>query len=266
MFMTEESKINEIPSIAANFFYGEIDEDAVFPFPEFSDDQKEMAKEMTSAVCKFAAAQIDSAKFDETCEIPEEVIRGCGELGLMGLAVEEQYGGMELDYSLYARVFSEIASIDGSIGTMLGAHQSIGYRALINEGTAKQKSKWLPGLASGEKIAAFCLTEPGSGSDAYSIKTKATKNSDGTYTISGQKLWITNGGRADFYSVFCKTEHEIDGKTVEKISCIAVEKGAKGAEGLTFGEKENKMGIRASETRAVYFDKVVVPADNIIVN
>jgi acyl-CoA dehydrogenase family member 9 len=262
--MNEESKIKEIPSIAANFFYGEINEDTVFPFPQFSEDQKEMAKEMTSAICKFAEGQIDSAKFDEDCEIPEVVMKGCGELGLMGLAVEEQYGGMELDYSLYARVFSEVASIDGSIGTMLGAHQSIGYRALINEGTKDQKAKWLPGLASGEKIAAFCLTEPGSGSDAYSIKTKAIKNSDGSFTITGQKLWITNGGRADFYSVFCKTEHQIDGKTVEKISCLAVEKGVAGAEGLTFGEKENKMGIRASETRAVYFDKVVVPAENLI--
>jgi acyl-CoA dehydrogenase family protein 9 len=150
---------------------------------------------------------------------------------------------------------------DASVATMVGAHQSIGYRALLNEGTEAQKQKWLPLLASGQVIAAFCLTEPGSGSDAYSIKTKAVDNKDGTYTINGQKLWITNGGLAGFYSVFCKTDHEVDGKVVEKISCFIVEKDMPG---ISFGEKENKMGIRASETRAVYFDKVVVPKENII--
>ena len=231
---TETKKIN---SVAAGFFYGEIDETAVFPFPHFSEEQKEMAMAMNDAVNKFAEDKIDSEKFDEEAMIPEEIIQGCAELGLMGLAVDEQYGGMGLDYTLYSRVFSEIAGHDGSVATMLGAHQSIGYRALINEGTEEQKSKWLPKLATGEAIAAFCLTEPSSGSDAYSIKTKAVDNGDGTFTITGQKLWITNGGRADFYSVFCKTDHEIDGEKVEKITCFIVEKGM---EGVSFGEKENK--------------------------
>tara|TARA_R110000868_G_scaffold14304_2_gene66501 strand:+ start:448 stop:2232 length:1785 start_codon:yes stop_codon:yes gene_type:complete len=260
----QKSEKNTFPSVAGNFFYGEIDENTVFPFPSFSEEQKEMAKAMTDAVCKFAADSIDAAKMDEEAKIPPEVITGLGELGLCGLAVEEEYGGMELDYTLYARVFQEMAGIDGSTATMLGAHQSIGYRALINEGTPEQKAKWLPDLASGKSLASFCLTEPGSGSDAYSIKTKAVDNGDGTYTITGQKLWITNGGTADFYSVYCKTDHEENGKTVEKITCFAVVKGEPGAEGLSFGEKENKMGIRASETRAVYFDKVVVPKENIL--
>jgi acyl-CoA dehydrogenase family protein 9 len=255
---TESKNIN---SVVAGFFYGEIDESAVFPFPHFSEEQKEMAMAMNDAVNKFAEDQIDSEKLDEEAAIPEEIMQGCAELGLMGLAVDEQYGGMGLDYSLYSRVFSEISGHDGSVATMLGAHQSIGYRALINEGTEEQKNKWLSQLASGEKIAAFCLTEPSSGSDAYSIKTKAIDNGDGTFTITGQKLWITNGGRADFYSVFCKTDHELNGESVEKITCFIVEKGM---EGVSFGEKENKMGIRASETRAVYFDKVVVPKENIL--
>src|SRR5690606_27095094 len=255
---------NAFPSVAGNFFYGEIDENIVFPFPKFSTEQMEMAKEMTDAVNRFAADAIDAAKMDEEAKIPQEVIMGLAELGLCGLAVSEEHGGMGLDYTLYARVFQEMAGIDGSTATMLGAHQSIGYRALINEGTPEQKAKWLPALASGQRLAAFCLTEPGSGSDAYSIKTKATDNGDGTYTISGQKLWITNGGAAEFYTVYCKTDHQENGKTVEKITCFVVEKGAPGAEGLSFGEKENKMGIRASETRAVYFDKVKVPKENIL--
>jgi acyl-CoA dehydrogenase family protein 9 len=260
--MSEENTTKqELESVVGGLFYGELDENSIFPFPRFNEEQVEMAKAMTDAIDKFAEANIDSEKFDDQAFIPEEVIQGLAELGLCGLAVPEEYGGMGLDYSLYSRVFGQIAAIDGSTATMLGAHQSIGYRALINEGTEEQKTKWLPRLASGEAIAAFCLTEPGSGSDAYSIKTKAVDNGDGTFTISGQKLWITNGGRAEFYSVFCKTDHEIDGKTSERISCFIVEKGA---EGLSFGEKENKMGIRASETRAVYFDKVIVKADAVV--
>lgn len=248
-------------SIVGGFFYGEIDERSIFPYPHFTEEQKEMGMAMLDAVDKFAQDNINSEKFDQTGEIPKDVIQGLAELGLCGLAVEEQYGGLQLDYTLYSRVFQQIASIDGSTATMLGAHQSIGYRALINEGTEEQKQKWLPKLASGEILASFCLTEPGSGSDAYSIKTKAVDNGDGTYTINGQKLWITNAGAAKFYSVFCKTDHEVDGKTVEKISCFIVEGDS---EGLSFGEKENKMGIRASETRAVFFDNVKVPASNLI--
>ncbi len=251
----------EISSIVKHMFYGEVLEEEVFPFPNFSESQVEMAKAMVDAVDKFAQSSIDSAKFDKEAKIPKEVLEGLAGLGLCGLGVGEEYGGLGLDTTLYARVFSQVAGIDGAIATTLGAHQSIGYKALINEGNEEQKKFWLPKLASGEVFAAFCLTEPGSGSDAYSIKTKATKNSDNTYTINGQKLWITNGGLAGFYSVFAKTEHEENGQKVEKITCFIVEKER---EGISFGEKEDKMGIRASETRAVYFDNVKVPASNII--
>lgn len=252
----------EIPSIVAGMFYGEIIEDEVFPFPQFSESQKETAKAMTDAIQKFAVASIDAAKFDKDSKLPPEVLKGLGELGLCGLTVGEEYGGLGLDSTLYARVFAEIAAIDPSIGVTLGAHQSIGYKALMNEGNEEQKKKWLPRLATGEVFAAFCLTEPGSGSDAYSIKTKAVKNEDGTFTINGQKLWITNAGLAGFYTVFAKTDHtDAQGNKVEKISCFIVEKEMPG---VSFGEKEDKMGIRASETRAVYFDNVKVPAANII--
>lgn len=252
----------EIPSIVSGMFYGEVLEDEVFPYPHFSETQVETAKAMVDAVDKFAQANIDSVKLDREAKIPKEVLDGLAALGLCGLGVDEDHGGLGLDTTLYARVFSQIASIDGAIATTLGAHQSIGYKALVNDGNEEQKKFWLPKLASGEVFAAFCLTEPGSGSDAYSIKTKAVKNSDGSYTITGQKLWITNAGLAGFYSVFAKTDHEDStGKKVEKISCFIVEKER---EGISFGEKEDKMGIRASETRAVYFDNVKVPASNMI--
>jgi acyl-CoA dehydrogenase family protein 9 len=260
--MSANENLKEIPSIVASMFYGDVMEEEVFPYPHLNESQVEMAKAMVDAIDKFGLDNIDSAKFDKDAKIPAEVLAGLAGLGLCGLGVGEEYGGLGLDTTLYARVFSQIASIDGAIATTLGAHQSIGFKALVNEGNEEQKKFWLPKLASGEVFAAFCLTEPGSGSDAYSIKTKAVKNSDGTYTITGQKLWITNAGMAGFYSVFAKTEHEDDkGQKVEKISCFIVEKER---EGVSFGEKEDKMGIRASETRAVYFDKVVVPASNMI--
>lgn len=256
---TKEEK--QIDSVVGNLFYGEIDEEVVFPFPSFTPEETEMSKEINRALDRFIKDNVDGAKMDEEALIPEEVYQGLAELGLYGLVVPEKYGGMGLSYPLYARTFAQMSSHDGSLATMLGAHQGIGYRALLLFGNEEQKKKWLPRLASGEILAAFCLTEPGSGSDAYSIKTKATKNEDGTYTINGQKLWITNGGRAGFYTVFCKTEHKKKGKKVEKITAFIVEKEM---EGVSFGEKENKMGIRASETRAVFFDNVKVPAENII--
>lgn len=257
----DNSNAKEIHSIVKTMFFGEIHEEDAFPYPHLTDAQKEMAKEMIDAVDKFAQASIDSVKLDRDGKIPEDVLLGLAGLGLCGLGVPEDFGGLGLDTTLYARVFSEVAGIDGAVATTLGAHQSIGFKALLNEGNEEQKKHWLPKLASGEVMAAFCLTEPGSGSDAYSIKTKAVKNADGTYTINGQKLWITNAGMAGFYSVFAKTEHEDNGKKVEKISCFIVEKER---EGVSFGEKEDKMGIRASETRAVYFDNVKIPATNMI--
>ena len=250
------------PSFAKMLFFGEVEESQLFPYPLFSDEQKELATEIISSVQSLANDCFDSEKFDQTEEIPTDVLEQLAQMGLCGLTVPEEFGGMELDPSLNARVFSEISGADGSIATTLGAHQSIGYKALLNEGTKEQKEKWLPVLASGEKWAAFCLTEPGSGSDAYSIKTKAVDNGDKTYTISGQKLWITNAGIADFFTVFCKTEHQdSDGTKKQKISCFIVEKDMNG---VSVGEKEKKMGIRGSDTRAVFFDNVVVPAANMI--
>src|SRR5690606_28738203 len=259
--MSGNDSRKEIPSLVKSMFYGEVLEDEAFPFPQLDENQVEMAKAMIDAIDKFAQDSVDSAKFDIDAKLPDEVLQGLAGLGLCGLAVGEEFGGLGLDTTLYARVFSQIAGIDGSIATTLGAHQSIGYKALLNDGNEEQKKKWLPLLASGEVFAAFCLTEPGSGSAAYSIKTKAVKNNDDTYTINGQKLWITNAGLAGFYTVFAKTDHEENGEVKEKITCFIVEKER---EGVSFGEKEDKMGIRASETRAVYFDNVVVPASNII--
>ena len=154
------------------------------------------------------------------------------------------------------------AGIDGSIATTIGAHQSIGYKALLLFGTEEQKKRFLPRLASGELIACYCLTEPGSGSDAASIKTRAVLSEDGKYYIlTGNKLWITNAGIASFMTVFAKTEVEEKGKKKEKVTCFVLELPS---EGVSVGPPEDKLGIRASWTNAVHFDGVRVPVENVV--
>lgn len=134
----------ELPSLVKSLFYGEVLEDLAFPYPSFSESQVEMAKAMVDAVDKFAHDNIDSAKFDKEAKIPAEVLQGLAALGLCGLGVSEDFGGLGLDTTLYARVFSQVAGIDGAIATTLGAHQSIGYKALINEGSEEQKKVLAP--------------------------------------------------------------------------------------------------------------------------
>ena len=142
------------------------------------------------------------------------------------------------------------------VSLTIGAHSSIGMKGLLLFGTEAQKKRYLPSLASGEMIAAFCLTEAGSGSDAASIKTRAESLPEGGWLLNGEKIWITNGGIADFYTVFART----DG-AAGKLSAFIVEREWSG---VTTGAKENKMGIRASSTTTVSFSDVKVPAENLL--
>ncbi|XP_078480889.1 complex I assembly factor ACAD9, mitochondrial [Lampetra planeri] len=162
---------------------------------------------------------------------------------------------------MYARL-AEIISLDGSIAVTLAAHQAIGLKGILIAGNEAQKQKYLPKLASGEYVAAFCLTEPGSGSDAASIQTRATLSEDGKhYLINGSKFWISNGGMADIMTVFARTEVVVDGVKKDKISAFIVERVFGG---ITSGKPEDKLGIRGSNTCEVSFDNVPVPLENVI--
>jgi acyl-CoA dehydrogenase family member 9 len=159
---------------------------------------------------------------------------------------------------VFNRVFGEIGSTDPALAVYFGAHQSIGCKSITLFGTDDQKQRWLPGCASGEIIAAFCLTEPGSGSDAQAMTTTATPSADGSsYSITGTKIWISNAGYAGLFTVFAKVPVTIDGKKKQRVTAFLVD--AK-APGITLGQPEQKMGIKASDTRTVSFDNVVVPA------
>ncbi|MEO5971181.1 MAG: acyl-CoA dehydrogenase family protein [Bdellovibrionia bacterium] len=250
-------------SFMKSLFFGEIREDLLFPYPKVDADTADNVRMTLDSINKFAQEHVKSAEWDEKGQMPMEIVSYLSELGVMGVAVPEELGGLGFPQSGYARIMEEVAGIDASLATTLGAHQSIGYKALLLFGTEDQKQRYLPKLASGQLIACYGLTEPGSGSDAASIKTKATLAADGKhYTLSGNKLWITNAGIATFITVFAKTEvTERDGQKKDKVTCFILELPA---EGVSIGPSEHKLGIRASWTNAVHFDNVQVPVENIV--
>uniref|UniRef100_A0A8C6LVC2 Cilia and flagella associated protein 57 n=1 Tax=Nothobranchius furzeri TaxID=105023 RepID=A0A8C6LVC2_NOTFU len=233
----------------------------VFPYPEIGNEELEELKQFVAPVEKFFSEEVDSATIDHEAKIPAETLRGLKDLGLFGIMIPEEYGGLGLSNTMYARL-NEIIALDGSIAVTLAAHQAIGLKGILLAGNEAQKKKYLPKLASGEHIAAFCLTESGSGSDAASIQTRATLSEDGKhYLINGSKIWISNGGMADIMTVFARTEVEVDGVKKDKISAFVVERAFGG---VTSGKPEDKLGIRGSYTCEVSFDNVPVPVENVI--
>src|SRR3981189_1285664 len=245
-------------SFGKSLFFGDILEDQLFPYPEMPRDQAELVQPICETIDKYVGG-IDPRKLDRTGEFPPELLQSLKEIGLFGVIVPEEHGGLGLSNTGYARGMQQVAPWDASIAVTLGAHSSIGLKGLLLFGTAEQKRRFLPKLATGEMIAAFCLTEPGSGSDAFSIKTSARREGD-FYILNGQKLWITNGGIADFYTVFAKTTPDA-GDQKGKITAFVV---TRDLGGVSSGPHEDKMGIRASNTTAVYFDNVRVPAANVL--
>ena len=244
-------------SPAKGLFCGEIVQSCFWPFPEITNEQKEMLGMVLDSVDRFLEDKQDNFRqWDEAGQQPEEFVQGLRDLGLFGLIIPEEHGGIGLSNTGYSRVLQQSSRYDSSVSLTIGAHSSIGMKGLLLFGTDAQKEKYLPRIASGEMIAAYCLTESGSGSDAASIKTKATRNSNGGWTLNGEKTWITNGGIADFYTVFARTDSDAG-----KISAFIVERDSPG---VSIGLKEDKLGIRSSSTTTVSFADVKIPAENLL--
>ena len=247
-------------SFMKSLFFGEIQENLVFPFPQLDPGVSETLRMTLDSIEKFAQTQVHSSEWDRQGKMPSEILQKLAELGLMGIAVPEQWGGLDLSQMGYVRIMQQMAGIDASLATTLGAHQSIGYKALLLFGTDEQKKRYLPRLASGELIACYCLTEPGSGSDAASIQTKAVLSEDEKYYhLTGNKLWITNAAVASFMTIFAKTPCQEVGK--EKITCFLLELPAAG---VTVGPSEDKLGLRGSWINAVHFENVRIPVENVV--
>jgi alkylation response protein AidB-like acyl-CoA dehydrogenase len=245
------------PSPAKGLFLGSIDESTLFPFPQIKTEEQETVRLVLDSITKFMEQRGEEYReHDRKGAQPEEYLQELRELGLFGIIIPEEYGGLGLSNSAYSRVLQQTSRYDGSTSLTIGAHSSIGMKGLLLFGNADQRSRYLPKLASGETIAAFCLTEPGSGSDAASIKTSAKKQPDGSWVLDGEKIWITNGAFAGFFTVFARTDSEGG-----KLSAFIVERGF---QGVSTGPKEDKMGIRASATTTVRFDGVRIPAANLL--
>lgn len=191
-------------------------------------------------------------KIDENEKIPDDIIKKLGELGLLGAAVPEQYGGGGFGEVGYCIMQEEIGRACLSTATFIGAHQSIGTNAILIGGTEELKQKYVVPLAKGEKIGAFCLTEVQAGSDSFNVKTTAELDGN-EWVINGDKMWITNGGLADIISVFARTPKGVTAFVVET-----------SMPGFSAGPPEKKMGIRGSTTNAITFDNVRIPKENMI--
>lgn len=230
--------------------------DDVFTPEDFNEEQK-MMKE---TVKEFVDREIvpNKERFEhKDYALTEEVMRKAGELGLLGIAVPEEYDGLGMGFVSTMLVCDYISGATGSIATAFGAHTGIGTMPITLYGTEEQKKKYVPKLATGEWFGAYCLTEPGAGSDANSGKTKAELSADGkSYKINGQKMWISNAGFCNLFIVFARIEDD------KNITGFIVENDP--SNGISLGEEEKKLGIHSSSTRQVFFNDTVVPVENML--
>ena len=246
-----------VTSFSKALMLGEIHEDMVFPYPLPDGGEADKVRGLVDAFRGYSAEHIDYRTIDREAWIPDEVYRDLGELGLMGLYVPEDYGGQGLSQTGYARVFEAFGQVDGSLTVALGVHQSIGMKGIVMFGTDEQKERFLPDLTAGRKLAAFALTEPNAGSDAYHLESRAVLQPDGSWLLNGEKRYIGNGGRGDVFTVFARAE--VDGK--DSHIALIVEKGM---EGFEAGERYDTMGLRGNDLRPLYFKDVRVPPENVL--
>ena len=252
------SDINKDILRGGQFLVKETKCEDVFTPEDFSEEQTMMK----DAVTEFIDREVwpNKAKFEaKDYALTESVMRKAGELGFLGVAVPEEYDGLGMGFVSTMLVCDYISGATGSIGTAFGAHTGIGTMPITLYGTEEQKKKYVPDLAMGVKFGAYCLTEPGAGSDANSGKTTAELSADGkSYKINGQKMWISNAGFAEVFIVFARIEDD------KYITGFIVEYDKNNPNGITLGEEEHKLGIRASSTRQVFFNDTVVPVENML--
>ena len=222
--------------------------------------EHEMARQLFK---DFAEKEVKplAQEVDEDERFPRETVEKMGKYGFMGIPVPKEYGGQGCDTLTYAMCVEELSKVCGTTGVIVSAHTSLCIDPIMTFGTDAQKEKYLPDLASGKKVGAFGLTEPGAGTDAQGQQTKAVLDGD-EWILNGSKCFITNGKEADVYVIFAVTgKIEKRGKMMKEISAFIVEKGTPG---FTFGVKEKKMGIRGSSTYELIFTDCRIPKDNLL--
>ncbi|TLU97972.1 acyl-CoA dehydrogenase family protein [Dyadobacter luticola] len=231
----------------------------IFIPEEFNEEQRMIADTCRDFLSKEIWPRLDEIDHAKSPDLIAGLMDKAGELGLLGTAVPEEYGGFGMNFNT-SMLVAEATGAGNSFSVALSAHTGIGTLPILYYGNENQKSKYLPKLATGEWKAAYCLTEPDSGSDANSGKTKAKLTEDGKhYVINGQKMWITNGGFADVLIVFAKVEE--NGQADKNLSAFIIEKTFGG---ITMNEPEHKMGIKGSDTRQLFFNDCLVPVENML--
>ncbi len=245
---------------AKSLFFGVVRGDVLFPYPHLPADQQQAADDSAAKVRAYADAHIDHMKIDREARIPDEVVKGLGELGVLGMTIPKDVGGMGFNQQQYMKTMEVLGGHCASTAVFVNAHQSIGARALVLFGTPEQQKRWLPGLLDGSKLAAFALTEPEAGSDAGGVQTTATPTDDGTaYLLNGTKHYITNGGIADVLTVMARTP---DGKGGTKVTAFLVTPDMPGFKVIE--ARAEKCGIRGTATGKMTFTDVRVPKENIL--
>ncbi len=223
-----------------------------FELPEDLAAFRDVTREFAAEKIAPAARQWDAEKW-----IPEEVVAEAGRIGLMGVTTPEKYGGVGQSMLAMSVILEEIARWDGSMALLLEAHNGLCLQHLNIAASEEQKTKYLPDLAAGKMVGSWCLSEPGCGTDAEALTTRAEETSAG-WVLNGQKLWVTSGKRAGLYVVMARTKPERGSRT---ISAFIVERGAPGME---IGEPEDKMGMRGTDTVPVSFENCEIPEDHLI--
>lgn len=237
------------------FLIRDTDAADIFIPEEFSEEQRMMAQACQDFIDTEITPNIERIDSMKEPDLVPSILKKAGELGLLGISVPEQYGGLGMSFNT-SMLIADIIGSAGSFSTTYGAHTGIGTLPILYYGTEEQKQKYLPKLATGEWAAAYCLTEPDAGSDANSGKTKAVLSADGKhYLITGQKMWISNGGFADLFIVFAKIGDD------KNLTAFIVERTFGG---ITMNEEEKKMGIKGSSTRQIFFNDCPVPVENML--
>ncbi len=246
---------------AKALFRGEFRGDVLFPYPELSEAERPGVEAAVAAVREFADTHIDAAAIDREADIPPSVIEGLADLGVLGMAAPVEWGGRGISQMGYCRIMEVIGGHCAATAVFVNAHHSIGLRALVLFGTPEQKARWLPPLVSGEKLAAFALTEEQAGSDASNVQTVATPSEDGqTYILNGTKRYITNGAIAGVLTVMARTPDPRGGDS--KVTAFLVTPDMPGFEVVE--ARMPKCGIRGTATARLAFHDMPVPATNIL--
>jgi acyl-CoA dehydrogenase family protein 9 len=255
-----------LPSFTRGLFGGAVHDALLFPYPVTLDRQRpeeaRLVRRLVSELQALVGDVIDSQEIDETETVPERVITAFARIGLLALTIPEEYEGLGLSATAYAKVFGAISRVDPSLAVLVGVHCGLGAKAIVLYGTRNQKAKYLPRLARGETLAAYALTEPDIGSDAQNIKTRAVVSADQSmWKVNGRKIWIGNGHRAGVIATFAQTAVHRNGQMVDRPTAFII---TPDMPGFRVAGTVRKLGIRGSTQAELHYDDMQVPADHVL--